>query len=130
MKELAADLISDLKGHFKSSHCEFRNQPDVKDTVHKLLANYVLVPADKAVNNVIGVCKKHYIVSPVKELGINNVNSNNPIYIPIDDSFETIVESHKQFVTSVGLEMSQENQNLSYLTGLPSCINHHTNIGL
>ena len=64
--------------------------------------NYVLVTADKAANNVIVVCKKYYIDTLVNELGINKVNSNNPIYIPIDDSFETIVKSHNQFTTSVG----------------------------
>ena len=47
---------------------------------------------------------------------INNVNINNPTYIPIDDSFETIVKSHNQFITSVGLEMSEEDQNLPYCT--------------
>ena len=52
-----------------------------KDTLHKLHANYVLVPADKAANNVIVVCKKYYIDTLVKELGINNINSNNPTYI-------------------------------------------------
>ena len=46
----------------------------------------------------------------VKELGINNVNISNPTYIPIDDSFETIVKSHNQFITSMGLEMSEEDQ--------------------
>ena len=66
-------------------------------------------------NNVIIVCKKYYIDTLVKELGINNVNINNPKYIPIDDSFETIVKSHNQFITSVGLEMSEEDQNLPYL---------------
>ena len=40
---------------------------------HKL-SNYVLVPADKAANNVIVVCKKYYIDTLVKELGINNIN--------------------------------------------------------
>ena len=38
-------------------------------------------------SNVIVVCKKYYIDTLVKELGINNINSNNPTYIPIDDSF-------------------------------------------
>ena len=63
-----------------------------------------------AANNVIIVCKKYYIDTPVKELGINNVK-NNPTYIPIDDSFETIMKSHNQFITSVGLEISEEDQN-------------------
>ena len=110
LKELVTDRISDLKGHFKSPKCKVLDQPDVKDTLHKLHASYVLVPAGKAANNVIIVYKKYYIDSLVKKLGINNVNINNPTYIPIDNSFETIVKSHNQFITSVGLEMSEEDQ--------------------
>ena len=108
-----------LKGHFKSPKCKVLDQPDNKDTLHKLHANYVFVPADKAANNVIIVCKKYYIDTLVKELGINNVNINNPTYIPIDHSFETIVKSHNQFITSVELEMSAEDQNLPYLYWTP-----------
>ena len=70
------------------------DQPDVKDTLHKLHGNYVLVPADKAANNVIIVCQKYFIDTLAKELGINNVNISNPTYIPIDDSFETHVNLH------------------------------------
>ena len=52
---------------------------------------------DKAANNVMVVCKKCYIDTLVIELGINNVNSNNPTYIPIDDSSETIREESQPF---------------------------------
>ena len=114
LKQLAADRISNLKEHFKSPKCKVLDQPDVKHTLHKLHANYILVPADKAANNVIIVCKKYHIDTLVKELGINNVNSNNPLCIPIDYSFETIVKSHNQFIVSVGLEMSEEDQDLPY----------------
>ena len=119
LKELVTDRISNLKMHFKSPKCKVLDQPDVKGTLHKLHANYVLVPADKAANNVIIVCKKCYIDTLVKELGINNVNISNPTYIPTDDSFETIVKSHNQFITSVGLEMCKEDQNLPYLYWTP-----------
>ena len=95
--------------------CKVLDQPDVKDTLHKLHANYVLLPADKAANDVIVVCKKYYIDTIGKKLGRKNVNSNNPTYILIDEAFETIVKSHNQFITSVGLEMSEEDQNLPYL---------------
>ena len=105
LKELVTDRISDLKGNFKSPKCKVLDQPDVKEILHKLHANYGLVPSDKAANNVIVVCKKHYIDTLVKELGVKNVNIDNPTYIPIDDSFETIVNSHNQFITSVGLQM-------------------------
>ena len=119
LKELVADRISNLKGHFKSPKCKVLNQPDVKDTLHKLHVNYVLVPADKAANDVIAVCKKYHIDTLVKELGINNVNRNNTTYIPIDDSFEIIVKSHNNFITSVGFENSEEDQNLPYLYWTP-----------
>ena len=119
LKELVTDRISNLKGHFKSPKCKVLDQPDVKDTLHKLHANYVLVPADKAANNVIIVCKKYYIDTLVKELGINNVNISNPTYIPTDDSFEPLVKSDNHFITSVGLEMSEEDQNLPYLYWTP-----------
>ena len=67
LKELVADRISNLKGHYKSPKCKVLDQTDVKDTLHKLYANYVLVPADKAANNVIIVCRKYYIDTLVKE---------------------------------------------------------------
>ena len=119
MKELVTDRISYLKGDFKSPKCKVFDQHDVKDTLQKLHANYVLVPADKVTNNVIIVCKKYYIDILVKELGINNVNINNPTYIPTDDSFKTIVKGHNQFITSMGLEMSEEDENLPYLYWTP-----------
>ena len=78
LKELVTDRISNLKGHFKSPKCKVLEQPDVKDTLHKLHANYVLVPADKAANNVIIVCKKYYLDTLVKELGINKCKHQQP----------------------------------------------------
>ena len=78
-----------------------------------------MVPADNAANNVIIVCKKFYIDTLVKELGISNVNISNPTHIPTDDSFETIIKSHNLLIASVGLEMSEEDQNLSYLYWTP-----------
>ena len=44
LKELAADRISNYKGYFKSPKCRVLNQPnqpDIKDTLCKLYANYV-----------------------------------------------------------------------------------------
>ena len=63
----------------------------------------------------IVVCRKYHIDMLVKELALHNVNRNNPAYVPIHDSFQTIVKSHNQLITSVGLEMPEEDQNLPYL---------------
>ena len=94
LKELVANRISNLKRHFKYLKCKVLDQSDVKDTLNNLHPSYVLFPAEKAVNNVIVVCKKYYIDTLVKELALHNVNSNNLTYIPTDDSFQTIVKSH------------------------------------
>ena len=75
----------------------------------------MLVPVDEAANSVIVVCKMYRIDTLVMELGINNPNNNNPTYVPTCDSYETILKIHSQFITSVGLEMSEEDQNLPYL---------------
>ena len=40
----------------------FKNDPDVKDTLRRLHDDFVLVPADKAANNVIVVCKKYICI--------------------------------------------------------------------
>ena len=40
--------------------------------------------------------------------------------MPTGDSFETIMKSHNQFITTVGLEMSEEDQNLATISVLDS----------
>ena len=71
-----------------------------------------MVPADNTANSVIVLCNKYHNDNLAEQLGINNVNSNNPTYIPIDDSFETVLKSHNKLMTSVGLEMFEEDQNI------------------
>ena len=79
----------------------------------------ILVPADKAANNVTVECKRYYIET-IKELGINTINiSPNSTYIPSTDSFDEILKSHCKFIESVGLEMSEEDKNLPYLYQTP-----------
>ena len=43
LKELVADRISNLKGHFKSPQCKVLNQPYVKDTLHNLHARSIIL---------------------------------------------------------------------------------------
>ena len=111
LKELVTDHISNLKGHFNYLKCKVLDQSGVKDTLQNLHASYILFPADK-VANVIVVCSKYHIGMLVKELALHSVTRNNPTYTPIDDSFEMIVKSHNQLITSVRLEMLEEDPNL------------------
>ena len=88
LKELAAERILNLNWHFKSPERKVLNQAYLKDTLHELHNHYVLVPVDKAVGNVIVVCKKYYIETLAEASGINNPGSTNSTYIPTGDSYE------------------------------------------
>ena len=80
---LVVECISSLKEKIRSTKQKIPNDPDVKDNLRRLHDDFVLVPADKAANNVIVVCKKYYIETLIKELGINTSNiSPNSTYIP------------------------------------------------
>ena len=88
MKELVVERISSSKEKIQSPKQKILSDPDVKDTLRRLHDDFVLVPADKAANNVIVVCKKYYNKTSIKELGINTTNiSPNSTYIPSTDSF-------------------------------------------
>ena len=120
IKELVVECISSLKEKIRSPKQKILNDPDVKDTLRRLHDDFVLVPADKAANNVIVVCKKYYIETLTKELGINTTNiSSNFTYIPSTDSLDEILKSHCKFIESVRLEMSEEDKNLPYLYWTP-----------
>ena len=120
IKELVVERISSLKEKIRSPKQKILNDPDMKDTLRRLHDDFVLVPADKAANNVIVVCKRYYIETLIKELGINTTSiSPNSTYIPSTDSFDEILKSHCKFIESVGLEMSEEDKNLPYLYWTP-----------
>ena len=73
----------------------------------------------------IAVCKKYYIeTSLVKELGINTSSNTNSTNIPCTESFDDILKTHANFVSSVGLEMYDEVNNLLYLYWTPEL--HYT----
>lgn len=84
----------------------------VIDDLKKLHEEYVLVPTDKASNNVTIVCKKFYVSLINKEILSNN-------FQVIDKTPQSIVEEHKQFLDTVGIKMETENERLPYLYCTP-----------
>jgi hypothetical protein len=70
--QLTSDYISRPKSVFK-------DQEAVK-CLSSLHDKYVIVPADKASNNIVFVCKSYYFECLIKKLGINNNTSSNTTY--------------------------------------------------
>ena len=59
---------------------------------------FVLVPADKASNNVLIVCKKYYLDVVLKELDMSN-GTNPQTHMPCSDHVENIIVEHQNFMT-------------------------------
>ena len=74
LKELVTDRISGLKGMFKRQNQKIMNDHCIKDCLRELHGDFVLVPADKAANNITVICKIYYIETLIKELGINSLD--------------------------------------------------------
>jgi len=93
------------------------NDKDVVDNLTDLYDKYVDVPADKASNNIVFVCKIYYTDCLVKELGINK-NMGNPTYTPTSLSNE-ILSDHKSVISLFGLSVKNEYVDLPYLYWIP-----------
>ena len=78
----------------------FKNKSNLNDTdavacLNDLQNKYVMVPIDKAANNVAFVCKRFYAHILLKELGLNT-NEPSSTYTPINNlSRDQIISQHK-----------------------------------
>jgi hypothetical protein len=66
---------------------------------------YVIVPADKGPNNIVFVCKWHYIDCLIKKLGIDN-RLGNPTYTPMSLTKE---DNHRSVLCSFGISIKRKN---------------------
>ena len=115
------ERISKQKQNFKQPTGKVLQNADVKACLSNLHNKYVFVPADKAPNNIIIICKRYYIETLIKELGLDNssTTTGNSAYIPCQMSSEDIVNTHDTFMKSFGIELSDDDKRLPYLYWIP-----------
>ena len=68
----------------------------------------MLVPTDKAANNITIVCKKYYISLIQNELASSNFEQ-------IDTPVDKIKEEHEKFMLKYGITILPDNRKLPYL---------------
>ena len=96
----------------------FKDQEAVK-CLSSLHDKYVVVPADKASNNIVFVCKPYYFECLIKELGINSNTSSNTTYKPTSFDKDEILANHRSFMTSLNIPSGKESEDLPYLYWIP-----------
>ena len=109
--------ISSLKQNFKQPTGKVLHNVDVKACLSDLHNKYVFAPVDKAPNNVIIICKRYYIETLIKELGLDSCSTptGNSTYTSCQMSSEDIVNTHDTFMESLGIELSEEDKRLPIL---------------
>ena len=88
--------------------------PNVAKHLSLLHDKYAIVSADKAPNNIVFVCKSHYI----KELGIDN-SLDNPTYTPTTPTKEKILDNRRSVLCSSGISTIYEELDLPSLYWIP-----------
>ena len=121
VKGQTEELISKLKQNFKQPIGKVLQNVDVKACLSDLHNKYVFVPADKAPNNIVIICKRYYIETLIKELGLDNFSTptRNLTYTSCQMSSKDIVNTHNTFMMSLGIELSDIDKRLPYLYWTP-----------
>jgi hypothetical protein len=92
--------------------------PNVAKHLSLLHDKYVIVFADKAPNNIVFVCKSHYIDCLIKELSIDS-SLGNPTYTPTTLTKEEILDNRRSVLCSFGISTKDEELDLPSLYWIP-----------
>ena len=86
--------------------------------LRRLHDNFVLVPADKASNNIVVVCKKYYYECLLNELGFIP-SSGNLTYTRTNLTKDEILQNHLSVLHAFDIPNKQDQFDLPYLYWIP-----------
>ena len=92
-------------------------QDAVIEYLNELHEKYVLVPIDKAANNVVITCKKYYVAVILKEIGI--LDAGNKTYEKINKNQGEIIQDNLEYNTHLKLSNGSKDKNLPIMYWIP-----------
>ena len=94
--------------------------PHIKTYLTELRSKCVLVPTDKAGNNIIFVCKYCYIRTLMEELGINSGMNLNSTYINQVNTVDELIQTHATTLADVfDIKLQHREKNLPQIYWIP-----------
>ena len=90
------------------------DDPDVAAELVEIHEKFVVVPADKASNNIVFVCKTRYINCLMEELGMSTM-TGDPTYNLTAMSKEEILQNHHSVMLTFGISLPAEDIDLPKL---------------
>ena len=92
--------------------------PDAISYLEQLHENFVVVPIDKASNNVAIICKRFYITSILEELGIPGDSSST--YELVNKSASSIIHENEELFKSIfGHDLDEKSKSLPSIYWMP-----------
>ena len=85
------------------------SNPDAAKTLSTIHDKYAVVPADKAPNNIVFVCKTYYIQCLINELGIDSSTGKATTL-----SKEEITDNHRSVLSSFGVSIKDDDLRSSH----------------
>ena len=99
--------------------------PEVSEYLKSLHEKYVLVPIDKAANNVAIICKRYYVEVILKEIGV--IGADNNTYVKAERSAEEIIDENTCYANRLGFEVKDTEKSLPIMYWTPKM--HKTPVG-
>ena len=113
-----SNIITTLKPKIKNTSPKtVLKQETVKNYLSELHSKYVIVPIDKAANNVAIICKKFYIKHLLDEVGFFHTN---PTYSTITNKTESdVIFDNIEYTERLGMETDEEDRSLPIMYWTP-----------
>ena len=100
-------------------------QDAVSKHLNELHEKYVLVPIDKASNNIAIICKKYYVAVILKEIGI--LDAGNETYEKINKNQEKIIQDNLEYNTRYKFSNASKDKILPLVYWIPKL--HKNSVG-
>ena len=121
VKLIISNRIQNLQ-HRNFGPCrKILEDPHIKTYLTELQSKYVLVPADKAGNNIIFVSKYYYIRTLMEELGINSGTNLHSTYINQVNTVDELIQTH---ATTLALNCNRRRKTFHIYIGFLNFTRH------
>ena len=93
---------------------------NVAENLKFLQSKFVIVPIDKAANNIAFICKQLYASVIAKELDLYKENINGPTYNLMDSiDINNVISEHKIYLNSLKINLSENMEVLPLIYWIP-----------
>ena len=97
-------------------------KPEVINYLNEIHHKYVLVPIDKAANNIAIICKKFYVKVILQELGI--IGDPNNTYKITSKSKQEIIDENVTYSKKLGFKITEQEKELPIMYWIPKMHKH------